>query len=270
MDVAKIATNVVSSVSNSIKPSKLIGLDYSDVDDFIRSDFSKSALALAAKEGKLTPDMIEQMILQRLPKAIKQAELFAQEHPELSKEDITQDLIEHVVKLANGYKGQNSGNFNQYSWLNERRFLESLLKAQAKDSEYIVKGVDLSKIPDDFLDRRLEVAKIQGISDAIETLTLTEQEVLESIHGLDGKEQKSLSEIARDFGVTRERVRTKEDKAIKKLRHPRVTSEYRANIKVAANGDLQDKMAYLADKGMLSEDFSFEPEVRRTIIDGGF
>ena len=109
MNISKIATGVVNSISNNIKPTKLIGLDYSDVDDFIKTDFSKSAIAIAAKEGKLTQDMIEQMILQRLPRTMKQAEMFSHEHPEFCKEDVTQDLIEHVINLANEYKGQSNG-----------------------------------------------------------------------------------------------------------------------------------------------------------------
>ncbi|MBQ4646254.1 MAG: sigma-70 family RNA polymerase sigma factor [Candidatus Gastranaerophilales bacterium] len=253
MNISKITTNVVSAISNNLKPNKLIGLDYSGIDEFVRADFSKAALAAASKEGRLTQDMIDQMIVQRLPRTIRQAEMFVHEHPELSKEDVTQDLIEHMVTVANQYKGQRGGNFNSYSLEREKIFLERLLKRSNAESEYFVSGVDLSKIQDNFPDMQLRVARIQGLSDAMETLTTREQGVLEARFGFDGKGVKTLEEVAEIFNTTRERIRQVENKAIRRLRHPMRTRMYRAEARVIPNGDFQDKMAHLADKGLLGK-----------------
>ena len=38
--------------------------------------------------------------------------------------------------------------------------------------------------------------------------------------GLDGQKPMTLEEVGREFGVTRERIRQIESKALRKLRHP--------------------------------------------------
>ncbi|MBQ7286973.1 MAG: sigma-70 family RNA polymerase sigma factor [Candidatus Gastranaerophilales bacterium] len=253
MNISKIATGIVGSVSSNVKPNKLIGLDYSMVDDFVKSDYSKTAVAIASKEGRLTPDMIEQMILQRLPRTIKQAEMFVHEHPELSKEDITQDLIEYMTRLAKGYKGQSNGDFNHYSVVNEKRFLQGLLKQHNAQADYFVSGVNVSQIPDDFVDRQLHNSKMTGLSDALDTLTAREQAVLETKFGLDGTGEKTLQEVAEVFGTTRERIRQTEEKAIRKMRHPMRTRLVRPEMALEGTGDIQDKMAHLVDRNALSK-----------------
>ena len=55
---------------------------------------------------------------------------------------------------------------------------------------------------------------------AIETLTPREQEVIYRRFGLNGYRTYTLDEIGNEFGVTRERVRQIEQKALRKLRHP--------------------------------------------------
>ena len=46
------------------------------------------------------------------------------------------------------------------------------------------------------------------------------KKVIEKRFGLYGEEPKSLEEIGKIFGVTRERIRQIESKAIRKLRNP--------------------------------------------------
>lgn len=59
-----------------------------------------------------------------------------------------------------------------------------------------------------------------GIREALATLTGREREVLEYRFGLDDGYSRTLEEVGRFFGVTRERVRQLEAKALRKLRHP--------------------------------------------------
>ncbi len=52
------------------------------------------------------------------------------------------------------------------------------------------------------------------------TLTPREREILEMRYGFDDERAKTLEEVGQKFGVTRERIRQIEGKAIRKLRHP--------------------------------------------------
>ena len=56
--------------------------------------------------------------------------------------------------------------------------------------------------------------------EALHTLTAREEEIISRRFGLDGMGTETLEEIAKDYGVTRERIRQIEQKALRKLRHP--------------------------------------------------
>ena len=58
------------------------------------------------------------------------------------------------------------------------------------------------------------------ILDLLTTLPIRERHVLEQRYGLLDGQHKTLEEIARQFNVTRERIRQIEAKALKKMRHP--------------------------------------------------
>ena len=58
------------------------------------------------------------------------------------------------------------------------------------------------------------------ISDVLLTLTEREEQVLRLRFGLDDGSCKTLEEVGQMFGVTRERIRQIEAKALRKLRHP--------------------------------------------------
>ncbi len=58
------------------------------------------------------------------------------------------------------------------------------------------------------------------IQQALETLSEREEAVLRLRYGLDDGQPRKLEEVGNRFGITRERVRQIETKAIRKLRHP--------------------------------------------------
>ncbi len=58
------------------------------------------------------------------------------------------------------------------------------------------------------------------VNDVLETLTPREAEVLRLRFGLRDGTQQTLEEVGNHFGVTRERIRQIEAKALRKLRHP--------------------------------------------------
>jgi RNA polymerase primary sigma factor len=61
----------------------------------------------------------------------------------------------------------------------------------------------------------------QQLSDVLDTLPPREQEVIKMRFGLDGGYQLTLEEVGLYFGVTRERIRQIEAKALRRLRHPK-------------------------------------------------
>jgi RNA polymerase primary sigma factor len=54
----------------------------------------------------------------------------------------------------------------------------------------------------------------------LDSLTVRERRVLQLRFGLEDGRQRTLEEVGREFGVTRERIRQIEAKALRKLRHP--------------------------------------------------
>ncbi|MCL5676772.1 MAG: RNA polymerase sigma factor RpoD [Firmicutes bacterium] len=60
----------------------------------------------------------------------------------------------------------------------------------------------------------------EQLEEVLETLTPREEKVLRLRFGLDDGRQRTLEEVGHVFGVTRERIRQIEAKALRKLRHP--------------------------------------------------
>lgn len=60
----------------------------------------------------------------------------------------------------------------------------------------------------------------ENIEEVLAALSDRESKVLKMRFGLDGQRPMTLEEVGREFGVTRERIRQIESKALRKLRHP--------------------------------------------------
>ena len=79
-------------------------------------------------------------------------------------------------------------------------------------------------IPDEEASAPSEVASLsllrEQLFDVMDTLTPREKKVLELRFGLTDGRTRTLEEVGRECGVTRERIRQIEAKALRKLRHP--------------------------------------------------
>lgn len=79
-------------------------------------------------------------------------------------------------------------------------------------------------IPDENAEEPAEAASFsmlkEQISDVLDTITPREKKVIELRFGMIDGKSRTLEEVGKEFGVTRERIRQIEAKAIRKLRHP--------------------------------------------------
>ncbi len=93
-------------------------------------------------------------------------------------------------------------------------------------------------VPDQFLNRRPEhSASEQLLADdvlkVLDTLTEKEKAVVQLRFGIDSGQERTLEEVGRKLGITRERVRQLEFRALKKLRHPDRAAKLRDYLETA-------------------------------------
>ena len=86
-------------------------------------------------------------------------------------------------------------------------------------------------IEDDTIDSPADVATramlTAAVGEVLGELTEREQEIVRMRFGLDGGQAKTLEEVGKEFGVTRERIRQIEAKTLAKLRHPQRSQRLR-------------------------------------------
>ncbi len=70
----------------------------------------------------------------------------------------------------------------------------------------------------------------EQVEDVLDSLSSRERKVLQLRFGLDDGRSRTLEEVGREFGVTRERIRQIEAKALRKLRHPSRSKKLRAYL----------------------------------------
>ena len=85
--------------------------------------------------------------------------------------------------------------------------------------------IEKTTIYDEIQEKLEEGNMKQAVNEVLKTLTERERKVIRERFGFDNGEEKTLEQVGRDFGVTRERVRQIESKVLKKLCHP--TRQYK-------------------------------------------
>ena len=69
-------------------------------------------------------------------------------------------------------------------------------------------------------DMATKIMLTQAVEEALGELTEREQEIVRMRFGLEDGQARTLEDVGREFGVTRERIRQIEAKTLAKLRHP--------------------------------------------------
>src|ERR1019366_4936108 len=85
-------------------------------------------------------------------------------------------------------------------------------------------GDQEAEVPDDAATRSM---LHEAVRDALATLPKREREVMELRFGLEDGRVRTLEEVGKAFGVTRERIRQIEAKTLAKLRHPNAAQPLR-------------------------------------------
>ena len=83
----------------------------------------------------------------------------------------------------------------------------------------------------------------EQLEDVLDTLTEREEKVLRLRFGLDDGRARTLEEVGQNFGVTRERIRQIEAKALRKLRHPSRSKELKDFLE---NGNIKNSVNFPA------------------------
>jgi RNA polymerase primary sigma factor len=80
------------------------------------------------------------------------------------------------------------------------------------------------------------------VAEALAELTPREQRIIRMRFGIGDTQDHTLEEIGQVFGVTRERIRQIEAKALEKLRHPTRARKLVtfADVRLTAAGDSRD------------------------------
>ncbi len=128
-------------------------------------------------------------------------------------------------------------------------------------------GVTLSDvIPDLKQAEQLERDDFGALSgvvrDLLEGLSERERRVLEQRFGLCDGHQQTLEEIGESFGVTRERIRQIEEKALRKLRHPLRSRKLRPWVGYGAHAAREEEAIEEGEKPASSEDCNWDEWLR--------
>lgn len=97
---------------------------------------------------------------------------------------------------------------------------ENIIETEIQDDVFQNINLDAFYWNDDIYEEIEERVLRETLENLMAELTSREQEVLKARYGFEDGVEKTLEEIGQTFGVTRERIRQIEAKAIRKLLHP--------------------------------------------------
>ena len=118
----------------------------------------------------------------------------------VGESDLTEDKIRMIYRIS-----QDTTSLSTPIGDEEDSFLGDFIEDESQPSPYEQTSSELLK---------------DAVGDVLDSLDPREAEVLKFRFGLEGEEPKTLEEVGKIFGVTRERIRQIEAKAIRKLRLP--------------------------------------------------
>ncbi|MFC1790829.1 RNA polymerase sigma factor RpoD [Patescibacteria group bacterium] len=116
------------------------------------------------------------------------------------KMELDADRVREIFKIA-----QNTTSLEKPVGDDQDSFLGDFIQDTSQPSPYDTASKQLLK---------------ENIVEVLETLSDREAKVLKMRFGLSGSRPMTLEEVGREFGVTRERIRQIEAKALRKLKHP--------------------------------------------------
>jgi len=149
------------------------------------------------------------------------------------------------AEIAPGHEMLSTGYTNHTPWNTHREYTEEeIAEVMGITSEKVREIIKVSQDPvsletpigeeedshlGDFVEDKEAIAPSDAanltmlrneVEDILDTLTPRERRVLQLRFGLIDGHQRTLEEVGKRFGVTRERIRQIEAKALRKLRHP--------------------------------------------------
>lgn len=131
------------------------------------------------------------------------------------------DLVEDVVDLLVA-TGKIKGNAGAKEYAKMRITSIAIGNASLDDAEVVEELLDNDQLIDthDYAEEVLNTMSRQELEQVIDTLTVKEAEIIRLRFGFYDGKPKTLEEISKIYGETIERIRQREAKALRKLRHP--------------------------------------------------
>lgn len=168
---------------------------------WIRQSISR-ALGDQSRTIRIPANMVE--LLGKIRKATN--ELTLKNHRQPSDEEIAKYLDEDLEKVQ--------------TILDISQAVSSLDVAVDEDGETSVGDLVADHKAESGYDNLVKEANSQIVRAVLDTLPTREGEIMKMRFGIDQEKAMTLEEVGKVYGITKERIRQIENKAIRKLRHP--------------------------------------------------